>query len=286
MAETALQIHTETIAAADDGCCALTCVQARDTPCKAPVIMIPGMFTGRRFWLSDRGIGLAAWLAEHGYPAYIVQRRGLSDSPACDVRAGLIEHAKYDLPAVQAYVAQRHAQPAFWVGHSFGGVMAALATARYLDTARVAGLVLFASQFEAGKSMLDWPGYLPTRGLARLLGYFPAWAAGLGPENEPAAALMDATHWVATGRRESYLRDTLAGITAPVLALSGAADRIDPSSGCEQFIGHFASRDKTFLQAGTATGFSVDFDHPGIVVSKPARDEIWPRVTDWLDQRR
>jgi len=284
--ESSLQTDTRTITAADGGCCALTRVETPDTSHKAPVVMVPGMFTGRRFWLSDRHIGLAAWLADHGYPAYIVQRRGLSDSPPCEARAGLIEHVKYDLPAVQAFVAEQHSQPAFWIGHSFGGVMAALATARYLDAGSVAGLVLFASQFEVDKRMLDWPGHLFTRGLARLLGRFPARTTGLGPEDEPVAALMDATHWVATGRRQPYLRETLAVITAPVLALSGAADTVDPSAGCERFIGHFASRDKTFVQAGTTNGFSVDFDHPGIVVSKPARAEIWPRVTDWLDDHR
>lgn len=270
------------IAASDGGCCQLTQVRADGVDTIAPVVLVPGMFTGRRFWLSDKQIGLAAYLARQGYPAFIAQRRGLSDSPACHARAGLIDHVKYDLPAVQNAVFDAHAQPAFWIGHSFGGVMSALACARYLAPERVAGLVLFASQFEIGKHMLDWPANRLTRGLARLLGSFPARAAGLGPENEPVAALMDATHWVETGRRNDYLRNTLTRITAPTLALSGAADTVDPSAGCKRFIGHFSSSDKIFEQAGEATGYSVDFDHPGIVVSKPAQAEVWPRVVEWL----
>ena|GEM_PF-1145268 len=272
----------QTLAAADGGCCGLTQVSAEGVITKAPVVLVPGMFTGRRFWLSDKQVGLAAYLARAGYPAFIAQRRGLSDSPACNARAGLIDHVKYDLPAVQRAVFDAQAQRAFWIGHSFGGVMSALACARYLEPAQVTGLVLFASQFEVGKRMLDWPANRATRGLARLLGHFPARAAGLGPENEPVAAMLDATHWVETGRRQAYLRETLARITAPALAISGAADRVDPSAGCERFIGHFASTDKTFERAGTATGYSVDFDHPGIVVSKAAQAEVWPRVVAWL----
>ena len=180
MADPELSVADEIVQAADGGCCRITVVEAVGVAQRAPIVMLPGMFTGRRFWLSERGIGLAAFLARRGYPAVIVQRRGLSDSPGCDARAGLEEHLAHDLPAVQATVTQRFGASAFWIGHSFGGVMGARAAATCLDASRIAGLVLFASQYEVGKRMLDWPGQLLTRGLARTLGYFPARAAGLG----------------------------------------------------------------------------------------------------------
>ena len=246
--------------------------------------MLPGMFTGRRFWLSDKQIGLAAYLARRGYPAAIAQRRGLSDSPPSNARTGLAEHLQFDLPAIAQTIEQQFAMPAFWIGHSFGGVMAARAAANHIAAARIAGLVLFASQFEVDKRMLDWPGQLLTRALARVVGHFPARAAGLGPENETRAAIHDATDWVARGRREPTLRESLANITAPVLAISGAADRVDPSRGGERVVGHFSSRDVTFVTAGRESGYSVDFDHPGIVISKAAQSEIWPRVARWLDE--
>ena len=126
MAEPApLTVATDTVAAADGGGCALTRVRAEAAATRAPVVMLPGMFSGRRFWLSDGGVGLAAYLARCGHPVFIVQRRGLSDSPACAGRPGMNEHIAHDLPAVQAAVSAIAAPPAFWVGHSFGGVMAA-----------------------------------------------------------------------------------------------------------------------------------------------------------------
>lgn len=271
----------ETLTGNDGGAFRIVQVATRADNPGPPVILLHGMFTDRRFWLSGKGIGLAAFLAEQGHPAFIVQRRGLGDSPAISQRCGLEEHLRYDLPAVQAYVSARFNEPAFWIGHSFGGLMAARGVAKTLD-AQVAGLVLLASQYEIGKRMLDWPGQLGTRAITRLLGRLPARAAGLGPVDEPPAVVLDACNWVARGRRSPELAAELARIQAPILALSGAADRVDPAAGCRRFIEPMASTDKTFLVAGRDQGFECDYDHPGIVVSKPAQREIWPRIGTWL----
>jgi predicted alpha/beta hydrolase len=271
--------------AEDAGRFALTRVEPRE-PARGAVVCLPGMFSGRRFWISDRGVGLAAHLAAAGFAAYLVERREIGASPRpAGARAGLDEHVRYDLPLVQSIVTRERQGPAFWMGHSFGGVMAARAAATSLDADAVAGLVLFATQFEVGKTPLAFPGNLFTRALAYGLGRFPARRLGLGPEDEPPAAIADAAHWVTRGRRRPEFRQTLAKITAPALAVVGAGDTVDPPAGCERFVGHFASTDKTFIRAGTDTGYSTDYDHPGIVVGKPAREEIWPLVLEWLKER-
>ncbi|MES1943887.1 hypothetical protein PC39_07229 [Salinisphaera sp. PC39] len=277
--------ETEILRADDGGRFALTRV---GTPgaARAAAVYLPGMFSGRRFWLSDRGVGLAGHLAEAGFAGYIIERRGVGDSPRpAGARTGLTEHVRHDLPLVRSLIARECPGPVFWIGHSFGGVMAARAAATVLDPAEIAGLVLFASQFEVGKTALDFPANLFTRALAYGLGRFPARRLGLGPENEPPAAMADACRWVAAGRRRPAFRRALASVTSPVLAIAGAGDRVDPAAGCERLIGHFSGTDKTFVRAGTDTGYTVDYDHPGIVVSKPARAEIWPLVTDWLRSR-
>lgn len=254
---------------------------------RGAVVLVPGMFTGRRFWLSDKGVGLAAYLADAGFACLIAERRGIGAGrgDTGSARPGMQEHLHHDLPLVQRLAAQLHAGPAFWMGHSFGGVLAARAAGSTLDPDGVAGLVLFATQFEVGKKALDFPANLLARGIARSLGRFPARLVGLGPEDEPPAAMADGCALVAKGRRRPELKATLGQVTAPALAVVGAGDMVDPATGCEQFLGHLASRDKTFLRAGTDTGFSTDFDHPGIVISKPAQAEIWPRALAWLEQR-
>lgn len=256
-------------------------------PVRATAVLVPGMFTGRRFWLSDKGVGLAAYLAEAGIAGLIVERRGIGDGrddpgPA---RPGLQEHLSEDLPMVQRIAQGLHPGPVFWIGHSFGGVLAARAAGMVLDADEVAGLVLFATQFEVDKTMLDYPANLLTRGLSRMLGRFPASWVGLGPEDEPVAAMNDACALVAEGRRRPGLKAVLGRARAPTLAVVGGGDTVDPPSGCRRFVEHLGGDDKTFLCAGTETGFSTDFDHPGIVISKPAQTEVWPRVRAWIEAR-
>lgn len=276
------EFTTEILRAEDGGRFTLTRIEPSSPP-RGSVICLPGMFSGRRFWISDRGVGLAAHLAAAGFAVYVAERREIGASPKpAGARPGLEEHVRYDLPLVQSIVKDERPGPAFWMGHSFGGVMAARAAATSLDADAVAGLVLFATQFEVGKTPLAFPGSLFTRAIAHGLGRFPARRFGLGPEDEPPAAMTDAAHWVTYGRKRPEFRQALNTITAPALAVVGAGDTVDPPEGCERFVGHFASTDKTFIRAGTDTGYSVDYDHPGIVVSKPAREEIWPLAARWL----
>lgn len=273
------RMETRTLSATDGGRFEITTVAAKE-PTRAPVVYLPGMFSGRGFWLSDRGIGFAAHLAENGFPGLIVQRRRAGPG-----RPGLEDHLRHDLPLVRDWVRSHWKRPAFWVGHSFGGVLASRAAAEVLEPDDLAGLVLFAAQFEDGKRMLDWPGNLLLGGFLRLRRRFPAPMLGLGPNDEPRAAMRDAMALVTRGRREPQLRSALGRVQAPALAIAGLGDTVDPATGCEKLLAHFGSEDRRFIAAGRATGFREDYTHPGIVVSKSAQAEIWPLVTDWLLER-
>jgi len=265
------------VTAPDGGRFLLTWIEPA-RPTQRPLVFVPGMFTGREFWVSDRGVGLAAYLAQAGFPGLIVQRRAAD----CGARPGLEEHLRHDLPLAQQMAERTWQAPAFWIGHSFGGVLSARAVAETLDQGRVAGLVLFAAQFEVGKRPLHGLGGFATRMLTAALGRFPARRFGLGSRDEPPAAMRDASRLVVEGRRRPDIRRALAKVEVPVLAISGSGDNVDPSEGCRRLIEHFASRDKRFIAAGRAQGYLADYDHPGIVVSKQARQEIWPLVRDWL----
>lgn len=266
------------ITSEDGGRFRTTAIEPANSTTQAPVIYLPGMFSTRAFWRSDKGVGLAAYLADQGHPGLIVERR----EPDCGARPGLEEHLRFDLPMAQAAAETRWGHPAFWMGHSFGGVLAARACASYLDPARVRGLVLFAAQFEVGKRPLHPPFFWLVMLMSRLLGHFPASRVGLGPKDEPPAAMADAVRIVTQGRRKPDMRAALGRISAPVLALSGTADEVDPTPGCERLIGHFGSSDRRFVRAGRIEGFSRDYGHPDIVASKAAAAEIWPLVAEWL----
>jgi len=45
------------------------------------------------------------------------------------------------------------------------------------------------------------------------------------------------------------------------------------------------SIDKMFMVLGKDTGFSKNYDHVGMVVSREAQHEVWPDVAGWLRDR-
>lgn len=278
-------IHALQPRAADGGHCSLLRVSLPDREPGVPLVMLPGMFSNRHFWLSPKGVGLAGFLAREGYDPWLVERRGIGLAARSPGRRGLEEHIRQDLPQVQRVVRQHNPRPAFWFGHSFGGVMAALATAETLDPSLVAGLVLFAAQNEVDKNGLTPPYSWLMLGLSRLLGRFPARRLGMGPENEPPDAMADACRIVTDAQRLGTMSQQLAPIRCPVLAFGGGADHVDPPPGCERFLAHMNSVDKTWVLLAQVQGYSQDYDHPGIVIAKAAQTEVWPQILRWLQQR-
>ncbi len=280
------EMQEQRITAADGGVFGLTRVSpAENVSGRGQVIYIPGMFSGRSFWLSDKGIGLAACMAEAGYAGWIVERRGMGLAGPVTRRGprqGLVEHIRYDLPLVQKMVAEQGSGPVYWVGHSLGGVVLTQAVAQSLDQQQVAGMVLFATQCEQSVASLTPPLGLMLKLAVRLLGRLPAGRFAPGPLDEPAPAVVDACDWTTAACRSPDFLAQLAAIKGPVLALVGAGDESDPPAGCRQFAERFGSEDRTFLVAGTETGFSEDFSHAGIVVSRAARQEIWPLFRAWV----
>lgn len=282
-----LKTRTDILKLPDDGEIALTLVHApAHVTAKPAVVLIPGMFSNRHFWVSPKGVGLAAALAQAGSPVWLPERRALgrSPKPAKGIRAGLEEHLNIDLPSVQAHIQQHTPGPCVWGGHSFGGVIASRAVAETLNPSLIKGLVLFAAQVEVDKKPLCWPWNLILRGLCRLFGRLPSKRMGLGPEDEPTAAVDDACYWRMNTQRGGDLLQPLKNISCPVLAFSGAADDRDPAAGCEMFIEHMSSPSKRYIFLSKRNGYSTDYDHPGIVVSKSAAKEVWPQVTNWVEE--
>jgi len=264
-------------------------------PHGTPVLLVHGNFSNRGFWLSPRGIGLAPFLSERGYDAWIVELRGHGLSPRDASFPGVTaeDHILRDLPAAVAHVRGETARPLFLAGHSAGGIfVASLLGSGRVPEDHFAGAALFGAQIDLGEGYLKVPplAWL-AEGLLRRLGRFPAPRFGLGPEPEPAGEMLEFIRWKKRGGRwedsrgVSY-REGLGRVRLPVLAVAAARDPNDPPEGCRRLLEAFGGKDRRFVLLSRQNGYAADYDHIGMIVSKEAAAEVWPLLADWMDERR
>lgn len=274
---------------------ALTRVCAAQCPAhgRIPVILLHGSFSNRRFWYSVGGIGLGAYLARAGFDVWLAEMRGHGLSPRNrNYRQNTIaDYARYDLPAIAAFVQEKAGRIPHWIGHSMGGItLVAAVGGKYLDARSAASLMLFGSQV----SKTFWPVKFPPvewtgRFLLRQRKAISGGRVARGPEDEPVGVGIEVLRWHGLfGRFGDKLSDWWQGLTAvpiPVMAIAGQADRSDPPWACRKLFDQFGAAGKQFIVLGRNEGFSEDYGHLDMLVSKPAALEVWPMVRAWLNQQ-
>lgn len=259
-----------------------------------PVVLIYGSYSKRSFWISPRGIGLAPFLAEHGFDCWVPDLRAHGLSPRTE-RFGEFtaeDHMRHDLPAVQAHVREVTGRRELMIGHSAGGLYLYGAVAAGWLQPDLRGIVVLGAQIARGDRKLKLP---PVVWLLRLMmraaGCFPAPRLGLGPEVEPTGVMLEYVRWKGLGGKwttrdgRSY-HEGMKRVTAPLLAFAAANDTNDPPRGCRELFDEAASGDRRFVLLGQDQGFSMDYGHVEMIVSKPAQAEVWPLIAGWLEARR
>lgn len=275
----------------NDGTIALTHLPAPSSP-YPPLVFLHGMFSNRKFWLSDKGIGLAAHLNRQGYECWLIERRGMGASPKHSHQVSLEHCVNDDLPAIQAYIHQTNPNTAIWLAHSFGGVQISASLARQkLNAELISGLMFFSSQLTAGKYPLNPPLSWILSAWTKLTPTFPSRKLNMGPEDESAQVMRDCIRWVKQAKKNGK-GDThqpfwqgFEHITAPLLAFGSEGDTVDPHSGCAFLAEQTHSSDKQFILLGKAHGHKQDYTHAGMVTSKDAIQEVWPMVEHWLSEQ-
>ncbi|HEX6306767.1 MAG TPA: alpha/beta fold hydrolase [Longimicrobiales bacterium] len=279
----------ERIATADGISIAVHRLGERDA---VPVVLAPGTFSNRSFWLGTRGTGFARELAGRDFEAWVIDFRGHGQSqrPAPGQRWNFDDWGRLDIPAVVAAAAAGGRRPLL-VGHSAGGasVLAALAGTPGL-AASVAAAAIIATPLpwlQRWRRIAAWTMRLASRHMSA----FPARLLRLGPEDELPGVMeqwMDWNlrgHWI--GRDGTDYSVSLAALRLPLLFLAGSGDhRFAPPHACRGLFDLVASADRLFIEAGIDTGFRRDYDHVGLIVSRDAREEIWPLLADWLVAHR
>lgn len=261
--------------------------------CGVPVVLLHGSFSNRRFWYSPTGIGLGPYLARLGFDVWIPEMRGHGLSPRnTDYRNNRIaDYARYDLPAITAFVHEQSAQPVHWLGHSLGGTtLAAALGGQYLDQAQLASVALFGSQVSKCHWIIKVP---PVTWLLRLMLRRMVALSGMrfkqGPEDEPVGVLREGLRIHGLfGRFADEQRNWWAGleqVQVPMLAVSASGDSQDPAWACEKLYQQFGSPHKQFLCLGPECGMDSHFGHIEMLVSKEAQTHVWPLVAAWLQAK-
>lgn len=255
-----------------------------------PVVLLHGSFSNRRFWYSPKGIGLGAYLARAGFDVWIPEMRGhgLSARNQAYRHNRVADYARYDLPAIAAFVREQSGQIPHWIGHSLGGItLAAALGGHYLGTAAVASAALFGSQI----SRTYWPLKIPPvewsgRLLLKRFPHLSGSRLKRGPEDEPIGLALESMRWYGLFRRFGDAeRDWWAGLSevqVPVLAVAAAGDDQDPAWACRKLYEQFGSEQRQFVCLGRDQGFTEDFGHVEMLVSKGAQTQVWPLVASWL----
>lgn len=259
-----------------------------------PVILVHGSFSNRRFWYSPRSIGLGPYLARAGFDVWIAEMRGHGLSPRNQAykHNTVADYARYDLPAVAAFVREQTGRVPHWVGHSLGGTtLAAALGGGYLNGEDAASAALFGAQI----SRIYWPLKVPpvewgSRLLLKGFHHISGARFKRGPEDEPIGLALESLRWHRLfGRFGDSERDWWAGmadVQVPLLAVSAAGDLQDPTWACRKLYEQFGAAPRSFLLLSKEKGFSSDFGHVEMLVSKEAQAEVWPLVEHWVRELR
>lgn len=259
---------------------------------KQPIVLVHGSFTNRRFWLSSQGIGLARYLVESGFDVWLMEMRGHGLSPRNRdyVDNNLECYASSDVPAVNEFVIEKTGLKPVWLGHSLGGVLISTAIAAgTLPEIQIAGIALLGTQVLRRRWFLRIPF---VTSLGKLWFSVKSEMDGrklrIGPENEPAGIAKEYLRWLGLFGKWRFKKNNTPlmakwqGVSIPLLAMVGKDDQSDPAKYCQRFYETCGSDKKIFKLLAQQEGFSRDFGHVDMIVSKDAAKEVWPEITSWL----
>jgi pimeloyl-ACP methyl ester carboxylesterase len=249
------------------------------------IFLTHGTFSDRRICL-----GIAKHFANLGYTCWTLEWRGHGGSAAGPVAYDFETVALHDVTAaLEHLVREEGIQRLHCVTHSGGGIVLTMCLSRNPQLVPIVDRVaLFACQALHAASSRPRQWLLRSMRLAsRLWGSVPGRRLGLGAQDESFFMMKPWYDWNISQRfsgRDGFdYRAAMGRLTLPVLSLAGAADRlIAPPASCEQYLEGFGGSRKLAVVCGRSTGFSTDYAHASVILSRSAMNEVWPIAAKWL----
>lgn len=294
-----------------------------------PVVLCHGLGNNHAFFEFRGRAHLARVLADAGFHVFTMDCRGAGRSRAPEPAFAEVcvdDHVDRDVPAVLEAVRVVTGQArVLWVGHSLGGIIGVLASARAAK-GRLAALVTIGSPlfFRAGETVfgrmlraaqaLSPAGQFPARVLSTCFAPF----AGLTPPPRVASLTARLTNidgvdqrfllanvfadlwrgvlgqlegWIRSGSLTSVVTGedlrtpALAIRDVPTLVVGGSVDRLAPLDVTQRFFDALAAEDKALHLVGAAFGHAADYGHGDLIVGREADRDVYPAVVAFLERR-
>lgn len=259
---------------------------------RTPVVFNHGSFSNRSFWYSNKGIGLARFLLDEGFDVWLLEQRGHGFSPRNDqYHQNDSEHYVLDIQAVNDFLLEQTEHKPVWLGHSLGGILIASAVAcDILNADNCAGFALIGAQ----PLLKRWYTWVPfatqiTQVTTSLKKELSGRSLKIGPENEPAGVINEYlrrqrpfARWRFKRSKQNLLLLWKQNHDLPLLTVCGKKDKPHPVRHCRKLSQLYGGEDKTVLELSSKAGFSKNYGHVDMIVSKDAAQEVWPAISDWL----
>ncbi|WP_085296867.1 alpha/beta fold hydrolase [Cognaticolwellia mytili] len=264
-----------------------------------PIFMLHGLIENGRIFYTEKGKGLACFLAEQGFDVYVADLRGRGKStPSINAKSsfGQYEAITRDIPLFLEKIQTLNVQKIHLIAHSWGGVLLSSFLARYpkwLDkihskTCFGTKRVVTARTLEAHIKLGIFWRYIAPK-LAKIGGYLDAKKFRFGSDNETKQSLKESITWVIPGQWQdqsdgfNYFDAAQTLTWPPTWHFTGIKDyALGHQQDVQLFIEECGNHRAKFSVLSKQAGSYVDYDHINILTHPHTVNDHFPILANWL----